>query len=463
MPHKLIPPQTDTVTRVGATPLQGELFYDTDEDQLYYGDGTTTGGKALQTVISDDQQYTDAEKTKLASIEDGAEVNVNADWDAVGGDAEILNKPTLGSAAALNVGTSANNVVQLDGTGKLPAVDGSALINLPGGDNAAAITVDTTTFNNNLSGTDTTVQAALETLDDLVIGAGSGGHTIQDEGTSLSQRTNLDFVGAAVTVTDDAGNDKTIITITSPTLGTAAALDVGTGADNIVQLDGTGKLPAVDGSQLTNLPAGDTAVNITVDTTNFNSNLSGTDTTVQAALETLDDLVAGGGGHTIQDEGTPLTQRTNLNFVGSAVTVTDDSGNDASVVTINTSTINWLGAWSNLTTYVQDDVVEYNGSSYIANTGSINKIPGVDIEWDLMVEKGDTGATGSVSSAISLTLTEIAEPTTPSANNLVLYVDSADGALKQKNDAGTVTVVGSGGSGGGTVSTIDIYRYSGGV
>jgi hypothetical protein len=184
---------------------------------------------------------------------------------------------------------------------------------------------------------------------------------------------------------------------------------------------------------------------------------------VQAALETLDDLVAGGGGHTIQDEGTPLTQRTNLNFVGSAVTVTDDSGNDASVVTINTSTINWLGAWSNLTTYVQDDVVEYNGSSYIANTGSINKIPGVDIEWDLMVEKGDTGATGSVSSAISLTLTEIAEPTTPSANNLVLYVDSADGALKQKNDAGTVTVVGSGGSGGGTVSTIDIYRYSGGV
>lgn len=39
-------------------------------------------------------------KTKLDGIESGAEVNVNADWNASSGDAEILNKPTLGSAAA---------------------------------------------------------------------------------------------------------------------------------------------------------------------------------------------------------------------------------------------------------------------------------------------------------------------------------------------------------------------------
>jgi hypothetical protein len=45
----------------------------------------------------------------------------------------------------------------------------------------------------------------------------------------------------------------------------------------------------------------------------------------------------GGGGHTIQDEGTPLTQRTNLNFVGAGVAVTDDAGNDATVVTIGSS------------------------------------------------------------------------------------------------------------------------------
>ncbi len=38
-------------------------------------------------------------------------------------------------------------------------------------------------------------------------------------------------------------------------LGTAAVEDVGTTANDLVQLDGTAKLPAVDGSQLTNLPS----------------------------------------------------------------------------------------------------------------------------------------------------------------------------------------------------------------
>jgi hypothetical protein len=40
-----------------------------------------------------------------------------------------------------------------------------------------------------------------------------------------------------------------------PTLGTAAALDVGTSANNVVQLNGSAQLPAVDGSQLTGIVA----------------------------------------------------------------------------------------------------------------------------------------------------------------------------------------------------------------
>ena len=39
-------------------------------------------------------------------------------------------------------------------------------------------------------------------------------------------------------------------------LGTAATKDVGTGGQNVVQLDNASRLPAVDGSQLTNLPGG---------------------------------------------------------------------------------------------------------------------------------------------------------------------------------------------------------------
>jgi hypothetical protein len=43
----------------------------------------------------------------------------------------------------------------------------------------------------------------------------------------------------------------------------------------------------------------------------------------------------GAGGHTIQNEGSALTARTYLNFVGGGVAATDDAGNDASKVTIN--------------------------------------------------------------------------------------------------------------------------------
>jgi hypothetical protein len=44
------------------------------------------------------------DKTKLDGIAAGAEVNVQADWNATSGDAAILNKPTLGTAAAANTG-----------------------------------------------------------------------------------------------------------------------------------------------------------------------------------------------------------------------------------------------------------------------------------------------------------------------------------------------------------------------
>lgn len=42
--------------------------------------------------------------------------------------------------------------------------------------------------------------------------AGSGsGHTIEDEGTALTQRSTLNFTGAGVSVSDSGG--KTVVTI----------------------------------------------------------------------------------------------------------------------------------------------------------------------------------------------------------------------------------------------------------
>lgn len=67
--------------------------------------GVTVQAYSANTVLDaayvhTDNNYTTTEKSKLSGIADGAEVNVNADWDAVSGDAQILNKPTLGTAAS---------------------------------------------------------------------------------------------------------------------------------------------------------------------------------------------------------------------------------------------------------------------------------------------------------------------------------------------------------------------------
>lgn len=75
----------------------GEVTVDTDKNVLVVHDGSTAGGFPL-----------------------GGEENVNADWNAISGDAEILNKPTLGTAAATDStayataaqGTTADSAVQ---------------------------------------------------------------------------------------------------------------------------------------------------------------------------------------------------------------------------------------------------------------------------------------------------------------------------------------------------------------
>lgn len=67
-------------------------------------------------------------------VDTWAEGSITAAGRAILDDADASAQRTtlgLGTAATLNVGTSANNVVQLDGSAKLPAVDGSLLTNLP--------------------------------------------------------------------------------------------------------------------------------------------------------------------------------------------------------------------------------------------------------------------------------------------------------------------------------------------
>ena len=63
------------------------------------------------------------------------------------------------------------------------------------------------------------------------------------------------------------------------------------------------------------------------------------DSILSAFQKIVGNLAAMAVGHTIEDEGTPLTQRAKLNFVGGGITATDDSGDNASVVTVSAQTI----------------------------------------------------------------------------------------------------------------------------
>ena len=286
------------------------------------------------------------------------------------------------------------------------------------------------------------------------------GHIIQEEGVSVTQRNMLNFVGASVTVSDDAINGKTLVTIdggggsgvtnlTYTASATQGQVNSDTGTDAVIpagdtvnaslmlpgdktKLNGietgatadqiasevpftntTSGLTAINvqaaidevearvdindakvsnathtgdvtgattltisDNAVTNVKAADMAVNtikgrITTGTgdpedltaaqvrTIINvadgatanstdafllSRTNHTGTQTAATISDFDTEVSNNtsvaantaklSGHVIQDEGTSLTQRANLNFVGTGVTVTDDSVNNRSVVTI---------------------------------------------------------------------------------------------------------------------------------
>lgn len=83
------------------------LTADTSSDKVTIAATDTTYGAA---TTSADGLMSSSDFVKLSGIADGAEPNVNADWNASSGDAQILNKPSLGTASSKTVGAASGNL-----------------------------------------------------------------------------------------------------------------------------------------------------------------------------------------------------------------------------------------------------------------------------------------------------------------------------------------------------------------
>jgi len=225
------------------------------------GTGATTAGAARTALGADDASNLTTGTIPNARITALPKTNILAAAD------DIINK---------TVGTSANNVVALDGLGKLPAVDGSQLINLPSSGTGGLIDSVAITAGNGLDVTQSTtvggdytatLSADLKANGGIVIestelavdlGASSitgtlgvldGGTGLTSISTLLNSNTTKGDVGlgnvenTALSTWAGSGNITQVGTITSgtwngtaiayadvsgtPTLGTAAAANTG--------------------------------------------------------------------------------------------------------------------------------------------------------------------------------------------------------------------------------------------
>jgi hypothetical protein len=76
---------------------------------------------------------------------------------------------------------------------------------------------------------------------------------ISDLTASAADLNNVAGINSSVQTQLDSKASSTALTTAINGLGTASALDVGTGANQVVQLNGSGQLPALNASNLTGI------------------------------------------------------------------------------------------------------------------------------------------------------------------------------------------------------------------
>ena len=237
----------------------------TDND----GDALITGALMYDQTNALMKTYSGSSWVAAFASAGGALVNSNnlADVSSVSSSRGNLG---LGTAAVLNTGTSAGNAIVLDGSARLPAVDGSQLTGLPSG--YSGWTVSDGSNSENIASTNTVTFAgsgatsvAYNTSNNTLTVSNSNATTSAAGLMSSTDKTKLDAVEASADVTDTtnvvasltAGTGISIAgngTIANTIAATTSASDLTSGTLPDARFPAA--LPAISGANLTNLPAG---------------------------------------------------------------------------------------------------------------------------------------------------------------------------------------------------------------
>ena len=146
---------------------------------------------------------------KLSSLKDGKDAEITASLITQIAElaSSMIDVPDVATTITAEPGAIRNALELLDGDDRL---DRSAIRGIDELEQALLAKIATATANRSAGGIGRGVVAEMIAAIPTAIGTG---HTIEDEGTALTARTSLNFVGAGVTVTDTGS--KTLVTIPS--------------------------------------------------------------------------------------------------------------------------------------------------------------------------------------------------------------------------------------------------------
>ena len=265
---------------LGYTPAagQGTVTNTAGDDAVIPLANGTNAGLSLN-------NYTTAEKTKLAGVEDGANVNVNADWNAVSGDAEILNKPTLFSG----------DYNDLTNQPDIPSNTSDLTNDGEGAGNPFATTDQLFSGDYGDLTNQPTIPSELSDLSDVDTSGAQNGQLLRYNGASWEPGSpgavsvDLGYTPAADkgTVTNDAGTDAEIPLAT----GTNAGLSLN-------------NFTATDKNKLDNLPDPGAITDGTVTSVDSGNGLTGGPITNAGTLSVQadgDTITVGAGGIKVTD------------------------------------------------------------------------------------------------------------------------------------------------------------------